>query len=196
MQTVNVIVLAFTLCAVVWYTFETRKLRIANDLMLKLQLKNVQPRIVACLDRGPTFFDTVFMVRNIGGSPALQIRAEITPTWKSPESSVDKLFNKDALFNAGVSIIFPNHSYEVFAGFVASQEERSTEEKIPDNYKVKIHYQDEIGNKYSSESLLNLEEFTNRLNSGRMTKLESIINEIEKSIKTLVDYFVKSGKLS
>ncbi|MFZ4591341.1 MAG: hypothetical protein ACOYN6_10115 [Ignavibacteria bacterium] len=190
-QNINNIILSATLLIIIWYTIETRKLRMINQKQLQILLENNEPSIIAYFDNGKTFYNITFVIKNVGNGIAKNIKVTFNPPYDIGTEVFTEYFNKNALLTKGISILIPRSEYIIRAGHTVSSSKKfkndseNNKEQIPHAYEVLIEYENQFGKKFNSNVSLSLEQFFNRINPDDLSETEKQLKEINDNLKKL-----------
>ena len=179
----TLIVLALTLCAIVWYTIETVKLRRINYSILQLEQARLAPSVHAYFDNGNSAYFILLKIVNLGGSPAKDIKLQIEPHFKMSEDQIDGYFERNAVFHNGLSILLPSKEYVIFAGATTNSSEPYKAGRLPRTYTFTVSFNDESGKKYVNRQSQNLDHLFDRIDPYDKTELEKQLEQINKTIK-------------
>ncbi|NUM80648.1 hypothetical protein HUU42_07550 [bacterium] len=182
----NLAVLALTFLAIVWYTIETVRLRKINKKLLEIQEENLKPKIQVYFDNGNSFHTILLKVTNIGGSPAYNVKVKIEPQLNLGWKVMEKYFEKNTIFQNGVSILLPGKEYVIIAGDTQNASNNYKAGNLPHDYNFNVEYNDKDGHKFSSQMSQNIDLFFNRIGPSDRTELEEQIHSLNKNSEELV----------
>jgi hypothetical protein len=194
-QTINALILFFTLIAVIWYNWETRKLRISNEKTLKVLEENLNlekakndPKIVAYFDNGATSYSILLVLSNEGGSMAKNVKMKSEPEFDFGDDVFNKFTKKSAVFNFGINIP-PKGKYTIKVGTTRVASPLYKDGKIPTNYIINLTYKDMKGKDYTEYYELSIDQFFNRIVPVENTFIEEQLYQINESLKTIASTF-------
>lgn len=193
-ETINALVLLITLTVIIWYSYETRKLRQSNDKTLEILKKSFElekqknePNVIAYFDNGSNFYSIVLVLSNEGGGLAKSVRININPELDLGDPVFNKYFSKNAVNKNGINIP-PRSKYVITVGYTTIASPLYKEHKIPSNYKVDLGYTDIEGVKQFSKTFnLAIDQFFYRINPDGETYIEKQLKSINETLKKIAE---------
>ena len=182
---INIIVLTLTFTAIVWYTWETCKLRKINHNIYNLELKKREPFITVFFDNGNSFFTILFKIINEGGSSAKNVKVNMQPPFDLGDSAINNYFNTNSIFREGLPILPTNKEYIIKAGYTPNVSELYLSKKVPHVYHINVSFEDDTGKKFNNIFDINLDQFFNRIDPNDKTETEKKLEEISKNLKEI-----------
>lgn len=182
---------------IIWYTYETKKLRQSNDKTLEILKENLElekqknePNVIAYFDNGANLFSIVLVLCNEGGGLAKNVRININPELDLGDPVFNKYFSKNAVNNNGIDI--PPHSkYVIRVGHTPTASQLYKENKIPSNYKLDLSYADVDGVKQFSKTFnLTIDQFFNRIIPDGETYIEKQLKNINENLKKIAEAII------
>lgn len=161
-QTINSIVLFLTLIVIIWYSWETRQMRILSEKSLSMLQQQKEPNIIAYFDNGANFYSIVIVLSNEGGSTAKNVKINFEPELNFGDNKFIEYFKNNAVSKSGVDIQ-SKCKYVLRVGHTPTASPLYKENKIPLTYKVKINYNNLNNKSYSTENELSIDQFFYRI---------------------------------
>lgn len=191
LEIINAFVLFFTLLAIIYYTYETYRLRVSSEnnadfirQQLEIEKQKNEPNIVAYFDNGANFQSIVLVLSNEGGSLAKDVKLKIDPALDLGDSTFQKYFYNNALFKDGV-IIQSRGKYIIKIGYTTKASPLYKEDKIPTKYKVEISFSNLSGNSFTKQYELPIDQFFYRIDPEGRSKNEEHLESIDKSMQLI-----------
>ena len=198
LEMINSLVLFFTLLVIIYYTYETYRLRVSSEKnvdfirqQLEIEKQKNEPNIVAYFDNGANFQSIVLVLSNEGGSQAKDVKLKIDPALNLGDSTFQKYFYNNALFKDGV-IIQARSKYIIKVGYTTKASPLYKEDKIPPKYKVDISFSNLSGNSFTKQYELPIDQFFYRIDPGNKTEIETQLEEINNNLKNIASTISKS----
>lgn len=200
LEIINSFVLFFTLLAIIYYTYETFRLRVSSEKnvefirqQLELEKKKNEPNIVAYFDNGANFQSIVLVLSNEGGSLAKDVKLKIEPQLDLGNTNFQKYFYDNAIFKDGI-IIQARKKYIIKVGSTTIASPLYKENKIPTKYKVEISFSDLSGIPFYKEYELPIDQFFYRIDPEGKTKIEEHLENIDKSMQLIASTIAKKNE--
>lgn len=192
-QIINAFVLFLTMLVVIWYAFETHKMRITNEKnisllsqQLELEKQKNEPNVIACFDNGVNIYSILFVLSNEGGSTAKNVRVGFEPTLDFGNSVFKKYFENSAVLKTGVDIQ-PRGKYVIKVGNTQSASSLYKENKIPTNYKVVVTYSNfkHVNSQKVEYFDLTIGQFFYRLDPEGKTLFDQELGKINENLEKI-----------
>ncbi len=182
----NIVILSATLIVIIVYTIETYKLRNINASQLKLNLDLQEPDVIAYFDTGKIHGQLLFIVENVGGSSAYNIKAKFDREFDPAEDVFKRNMVDNSLFNDGLSDLPAKKHYILDAGLTPYIHGKSGEDKSKYQYSITIEFYNYRKIKFKKSYPINIEQFVFRATISDKSRIEEYLEGINNSLKTLV----------
>jgi len=154
-----------TLAVVLWYTLETHKLRKATDRNVNLLMKEKEPLVLPYVETGRDHLNLFFVFDNVGSTPALNVRATVSPTFDIGHETVNRYFRQHSIFSDGLGLLPGRERIRINIGRTSLEEIRDKylDGSIPHRYIVSVKYEDLSGNPFTKDISVGLDHCFNRI---------------------------------
>lgn len=197
-QTINSIVLFLTLIVIIWYSWETHRLRITTERSLHSLQQQLEPNVIAYFDNGSNFYSIVLVLSNEGGSTAKNVKIKFEPELDLGDAQFIQYFNNNAISKNGVDIQ-SRSKYVLRVGHTPTASPLYKENKIPISYKATVTFiNPELNNKLVKVDFdLTIDQFFYRIDPEGKTIVEQELENINKNLSNISDALsIKDNKNS
>ncbi len=194
----NAIILFATLVVIIFYTIETKKYRIISEKIYSLELKRLEPNVIAYFETDIGSYDIKFTLKNVGGSPAFNVKANINPQFNFGDPRIENYINDKKVFTNGLSILDIQRKYDTLVGFTTKCSEKYKKGEIPLSYDVSLNYKDDIGKEFNQMFQLRIDEFFYRLiyedhSIRELKEVNKNLNKIDNALANITNALSKKN---
>jgi len=189
----NLIILFATLLVIIFYTFETLKLRKVNEKLYILESEKLKPNVVAYFEPNPKDYDIKFFLKNVGGGTAFNIKFQIDPFFDFGDDKFIQYFQEKKLFREGLSLLNPGDEFSMIVGFTTDATEKYINNSIPNEYSVSLEYCDFKEEKFVKKTKISIHQYFDRIidETNESRNLKKVYKTLEDINSTLKSYIKK-----
>lgn len=186
----NLLILFITLIVIIFYTIETRKLRIINNRIFKLEEDKLKPQIIAFFDPNPKDYAIRFIIKNVGGGTAFSIFITFIPQFNFGDEQLEKYIKNRKIFKEGLSVLNPDETFEMIVGYTIQASEHYNKSEIPIQYEIELKFRDIYGNEYQIKRTASIHQFFDRIVDKPnevvyLEKINKVLEDMNRNISKL-----------
>ncbi|GEM_PF-5632208 len=157
---------------------------------LELEKLKKEPNISAYLDNGGSIRSVLLVLSNDGEGVAKEVKAKISPSFDLGNEGLKKYFERNALFNKGVTIV-PFVKRQIRFAWITPELKSSCKDgTLNAQYELELEYKNINGKLFKSTFTLAVDEFFNTLDpldKTDFTKIAESLETIAKFIESIND---------
>lgn len=182
-QLILTIATILTLIVLIWYTTETRKLRLGQDSIVKQNTENDEPNVIISFEEGKEPLLINLEIENIGNKTAFDIKIIINPPFDIKDKILNKHINESSIIKNGITILKSSKVITLFAAMTNMIKENET---FNYNYSFKVIYKDQNDKTYSREYFDSLSKFLTRayVNTDNIKDVIEVLEKINSNLET------------